>query len=247
MAGSAYVLPGQDAAGLTVQQGGPAGGRARGQGLADQLVPEPEGAAVGGQQLAGRGPFGVVEQVDGGAAEQRREQLDVQLGADDRGGTQHDAGRPELVAAGRHRLHQRCGQLGPVRLLGQLGQEERMALGALVELIGAGRSDQLGRGRAAEQAEVHDGGTRHRRSLAGPDGGHDRGGHVLPPGEGQPAGQRLAAQVRVVDDHGQRAAGGQPPQHPDQRRVQDGRAEHAVSQDRRGRRPENRRRAGARG
>ena len=226
-------LPGQHAAGLPVQQGGPADGGAGGERFADHLVPEPERPAVGGQQLLGRGVLGVVEQVHGGTAEQRREQLDVQLRADDRGRAQHGTGRAELVAAGRHRFDQRHGQLGPGCLLGQLGQEQRMALGSLIQLIDPGRPHQLGRGRPVEQAEVDGRSARQGRSLSGTDRGDDHGRHAGPLREAQPVGQGPPGQVGVIDHHHhQRAAPGQADQHPDQRRIQYGRAEHAVGQDR---------------
>ena len=223
-------LAGQYAAGLPVQQGGPAHGGAGGQRLSHQLVLEPEPPAVGGQQLLGRGAFGVVEQVHG-QAEQGREQLDVEFRADHRGRAEHGTGRAQLVAARRHRLDQRRGQLGPGAVAGQLGQEQRVALGPLVQLVGAGRPDQFGGGLPAEQAEVDGRGGRQGRALTGADRRHHHGGHVLPPREAQPVGQGVPGQVRVVDHHHQRAPLGQAGHHPDQRRVQHRGAEHAVGQE----------------
>ena len=106
-----------------------------------------------------------------------------------------------------------------------------MALGPLVQLVGAGRADELGGGLPAEQAEVDGRGGRQGRALTGADRRHHHGGHVLPPREAQPVGQGVPGQVRVVDHHHQRAPLGQAGQHPDQRRVQHRGAEHAVGQD----------------
>ena len=102
--------PGQDPAGLPVQQRGPAGRGAGRQGLPQQLVPEPEGPALVGQELPGDGPLGVVQQFHRAAAQHRRQQVDVQLGADHRRGPQQRPGRAQLVAARGHRLDERRGQ-----------------------------------------------------------------------------------------------------------------------------------------
>ena len=80
--------PGQDPAGLPMQQRGPSRGRARGQCVPDQLMPEPERPVLLDQELPGGGPLGVVQQRDHGTAEHGREQLNVQLRADHGRGAQ---------------------------------------------------------------------------------------------------------------------------------------------------------------
>ncbi len=81
-----------------------------------------------GQQLPGGGLLGVVQQLDGGAAEHGGEQFERPVRADHRRGAQQQPGRAQLVAPRGHRLHQRRGQLRARRLLGQLGEEQRMSL-----------------------------------------------------------------------------------------------------------------------
>ncbi len=129
---------------MPVQQRGAARGGGGGQGLAHQLVAECEGAVLAGQQLPGGGLFGVVQEFHGGAAQHGGQQFQVQPGADHRRGAQQRPGRAEVVAPHRHRFHQRRGQLGARHLLGQFGEEQRMALGALVQLLDPGRADQFG-------------------------------------------------------------------------------------------------------
>ena len=109
--------PGQHPADLPVQQGSPACGRARGQCVPDQLMPEPERPVLLGQELLGGSQLGVIEQLDDGTAEHGGEQVNVQLLADHRRGAQHRPGRAQLVAPRGHRLDQRCGQFRARRLL----------------------------------------------------------------------------------------------------------------------------------
>jgi hypothetical protein len=107
-----------------------------------------------------------------------------------------------------------------------------MALGPLVQLIGASRPHQLRRGLAPGQVEVNERGGGQGRPLPGPERGDDQRGHLLPLRGAQPVGQRPPGQVRVVDHHHQRATLGDAPDDPHQRRVQHRGAEHDVGQDR---------------
>ena len=74
--------------------------------LAQQLVPEPEGPVLVGQEPPGHGPLRVVQQFHHAAAQHRREQVDVQLGTDHRRGPQQCPGPAQLVTACGHRLDQ---------------------------------------------------------------------------------------------------------------------------------------------
>ena len=191
---------------------------------------ESEDPVVFDQELLGHGLLGLVEQPDDGTAEYRGEQVGVQFGADHGGGAQQQPGRAELVAPRGYRLHQRRGQFRARGLLGQFGQEQRVALRAGVQLVDPARPDEFSRRVTAEPVEM-DGRRRGQRlSLAGPDCGDDRHRYVLAPDETQPVRQRGAGQVRVVEDDRQRRALRQAAERPDQSRVQHRRAEHAIRQ-----------------
>ncbi len=133
-----------------------------------------------------------------------------------------------------HRLDQGDTGSVPARgLLGQFGSEEqRVPLGSLVQLIHPRRADQLRSGVPAEHAEVDESGGRQGLARPRPDRGHHGQRHGLAPHEVQPVRQRGARQMRIVDRHHQRPPRGEPAEQPDQGRVQDRGAEHAVGQDR---------------
>ena len=134
-------------------------------------MPEPQPAFLLDEELLGHRLLGVVEQLDERAAEHSGEQVEIELRADERGRPQGGTGRSELVAARRHRVDERGGQVRSGGLLRQLGEEERMASGARVERLDASGADELGRGCPVEHIKVDHRGARlaaRPRRLASP-------------------------------------------------------------------------------
>ena len=169
------VLPGrEDAADLAVQQGRPARGGAGRERLSHQLVPKRQAPVLLDQELLGDRLFGVVEQLDERPPEHGRQQVDVELGADERGRAQRGARRAELVAARRDRVDERGGQLRSGRLLGELGQEERMAFRPGVQRIDATGADELRSGRPVEHVQMNERTAGQGLTLARPPGRDDR-------------------------------------------------------------------------
>ena len=164
------VLAGREhPADLAVQQGGaPCGGASRKR-LPDQFMAEAQPAVLLDQELLGDGVLAVVEQLDERAAEHGGQQVEIELGADERGRPQRGARRAELVAARRHRVDQRGGQLGPGCLLRKLGQEERVSPRPRVQRIDPASADQLGRCLLVQHVQPDPRGARQRLALACPD------------------------------------------------------------------------------
>jgi hypothetical protein len=173
--------------------------------LAYQVVREAvAGTALDEQRRRGR-PLRVGQQRDDGPVEHVREQVEVDAGAERRGRLERlRHGHAERVGAPYHRVADGLRQ--QVDRPGQLGEEQRVAAAALVQLGGAaGADDAFGSG-DVQRPERDDLSVGQPGAAGQPRRQHGR--RAAPEGERQPRDRRGVRDVDVVDDDEQRRAGG---------------------------------------
>jgi len=99
-------------------------------------MPEAERPGLVDEQPPRDRPLDIVEHSDDRTMQHRREQIQIETRTDDRGAAQRGRGRlAQLVAPGRHDLHQRLRQLRRALARGQLGEKERVTMGQLIQRV----------------------------------------------------------------------------------------------------------------